>query len=364
MTDHVLNVYDGARYTVMQYVGGQAVPPVPIIGPHNNAGAVHVAWPSAFKLPSGTRVVYASRYTTSWSDVGRWSSTDGVAYSWAGISFAANATEPHGIGPGQVYYDPSRPRPWLMAYARRTAAGSADRIDLADSADGVTWARVGPLLKIDKEYEAAGLVPSNITRANDGTWVLFYHAYRTLDQAVAAFATAPTSVGPFSNKTLIMEPSGVVHAISGGVRLSSTATVTGNVKIKEPYVLRRIGGGGLQIAWPIKQIGQTVYFDDPFLADYSTNSEIAHIARNKVDPSLTVQAADGSWSGIWTGYGMFSGMTIEYTFRVQAPQLAGPWTISKADVPFNPWNRASLMSAENPSCVIEIDDPTACRLDW
>lgn len=352
---YFLNAYDGAKYTIMRYVGRYAVPVAPVIGPANNAGALHVAWPSAFRRASGQHIVYGSRHVDGkWLDVARWISTDGVSYQWAGVALAANETEPNGIGPAQVYYDATRARPWLMVYGRRSAQGTADRLDLADSADGVSWERRGPVLTLDQPYESAGVSPSWVMKLIDGRWALYYHGYPTLSQGVAAVAYADSPVGPFGSKGVLMQPTNVNHAVSSGVRLTSSISVSGAVRVGEPYVLRQMGGGAMQVVWPIRQEGTTVYLDDPLLANYGP-AELAHIARNKVDPSLIRQHSDGTFSGIWTGYGMHEGETAEYTFEVESPSPSGPWTIRKADIPFDAWNLGSLFSAENPTPVVPVD---------
>lgn len=130
----------------------------------------------------------------------------GRAISLYGAVLVANAAEPYGIGPGQVYYDPSTPKPFKMIYLVRNASGTGKRMDLAVSDDGKAWERKGQILATSEVYEAAGFTPSGVTRANDGTWALFYHAYTTLAQGPAVVATAPGSEGPFGNKFVILEP--------------------------------------------------------------------------------------------------------------------------------------------------------------
>ena len=144
--------------------------------------------------------------------------------------------------------------------------------------------------------------------------------------------------------------------MSNGRRLTSTATVHsgGPVRVGEPYVLRILAGGGVQVTLPTRQVGTTVYFDEFLLADYLSGVELAHIARNKIAPSYATQLPDGSWRGIFTGYGLWNDLITEYTFNVEAPQLSGPWTITPGRVSFTPWNLPTLLSAENPTPVVEI----------
>jgi len=350
-----LNASDGSRYTIMRYEGALAVPPVPVIGSSNDGGAMHTAWPSAFKLPSGTTRIYASRYFNGWNDIAVWEATDGLTFSLRGTILTANASEPSGIGPAQVYYDAAAPAPWKMLYAVRNASGTGSKIDLADSTNGLAWTRRGTVLSVTEPFENAGVSPSWVERAIDGTWILFYHTYISLTQGAAAIATAASSGGPFSTKQLIFQPNAIAYTLTNAKQLATTGIVSGTVRLNEPHLIRHMADGGSQIVLPIKQVGTTVYFDAALLADFSTGStELVHIASNKVDPSYARQFSDGSWRGIFTGYGHWLGVMTEYTFKVEAPTLAGPWTASKGPVAFSPWNLATLKSAENPTPLVPI----------
>ena len=352
----ILNGYDGVRYTLMRYEGRDAVPPSSIVGPGNDGGAVHVAWPSAFQVNGSTRVYGSRYYNNQWRDIACWTGPKSGPFAFSGIALTANVNEPNGIGPSQVYFDAAAARPWKMVYLVRNAIGTGHRLALADSADGLAWERRGPVMTASESYEAAGFSPSHVMRDNDGTWALFYQAYQSLTQGPAAIALAPTSSGPFGNKQIIFQPTGITHAVSNGRRLTSTATVNsgGPVRVGEPYVIRLLAGGGLQVTLPTRQVGTTVYFEEFLLADYVSGVELAHIARNKIDPSYATQRPDGSWRGIFTGYGLWSDLITEYTFNVEAPQVSGPWTITPGRVSFNPWNLPTLLSAENPTPVVEI----------
>jgi hypothetical protein len=350
----ILNGYDGVRYTLMRYADGVAVPTTPIVGPQNNGGATHIAWPSAFQIGNTTRVYGSRHYANQWRDIAVWNAQGGQPFTWGGVVLSQWPIEPYGIGPSQVYYDGEAALPWKLIYLVRNSTGSGNRFDLADSADGVAWTRRGAILTASEPYEAAGISPSHVVRANDGTWVLFYQAYQTTTFGPAVIATAPTSSGPFTNKQVIFWPNGIAHAVTGAKRLTITGTVNGPVRIGEPHIIRRMAGGGMQVCLPIKQVGSTVYFDEFLLAEYDSNVQLAHIARNKVDPSYAYQCPDGSWRGVCTGYGHWPDQMTEYTFSVQAPALSGPWTIAPGRVPFSPWNLATLLSAENPTPIVQV----------
>lgn len=357
-TEFVLNAYDGAQYVVMRYIGRDTVPVGPIISRQNNGGASDVAWPSAFKS-SGSYKVFASRFTDGkWQDVALWISADGTSYNFRSVVFSANSSEPHGIGPAQVFYVAGDPRPWRMVYAVRNVNGTADTINMADSLDGISWVRRGPVLSATATYEAGGVCPAWVTRTSSGAWAMFYHAYTSnLSTGFAVVATSDSVNGPFTNKVVIYEPNGAVHAVTGGLRLNNFATVSGTVALGELYIIRRMTGGGLQVIVPTRQVGTTVYFDEPLQANYGeVPSEMAHISRKKVDPSYVYELPDGSWRGIFTGYGHWPGLTTEYTMHMTAPAMVGPWTIVPGKTAFNSWNLSSLLSAENPVPVVNLDE--------
>jgi hypothetical protein len=350
-----LNGSDGQHYSIMRYSkDGFAVPPSPVIGTGNSGGAMHVAWPSAFKLSSGIERVYASRYIGGkWSDIAIWDG-DGESFTLRGVALAANAAEPNGIGPAQLYYDGSDPRPYKLIYAVRNGSGTGSRFDLADSVDGLAFTRQDTVLTASEPFEAAGISPSHVMQASDGTWVLTYSAYTTLASCPAVVATAATSNGPFVNKRVIMSPNGSRPTVTIARRLTSTATLlSGTVALGEPHVLRALpgGGSGMELIVALQQVDGVIYFDHPILGDY-TSADLVHIAASKVDPSYIEQTADG-WRGVFTGFGHFAGVTSEYTFAVASPSLDGPWTISSG-IPFSPWNAATLLSAENPTPLIVV----------
>lgn len=341
------------KYNIVRFVDGVASPPSPIIGPlANNAGAgiVHAAWPSAFKLPNGKTRVYASRHNGSyWSDIGYWESTDGVSFALVGAALAHDATEPYGIGPSQVYFVPGEARPWHMVYVVRNAAQSGTVIALADSETGEagSWTRVGTVLESSEPWEAFGVTPSFVVESSPGTWTLFYQGYRDAMYGPAAIAQASSPKGPFTNKRVIMWPS--QHEMTlNATRFADSGTVTGTVRIGDPYILRTTGA--LEVVTPVRQEGNRVWFDRPLFGTY-VDGEMDHLLKNKIDPSYVQKEPDGTWSGAFTGYGVWQGVLNEYTFRVTAPSIEGPWTIGDG-VPFSPWYPEGLSSTENPAPVV------------
>lgn len=356
----ILNAYEGTRYTLMRYEGREAVPVAPIVGAHNDGGVVNVAWPSAFRFSDGAVRVYASRYyNNQWRDIAYWHAPAGsTTFSFGGIALAANGAEPYGICPAHIYYDATdTANPWKMVYLVRGASGPGNRIDLADSADGLTWTRRGQVFTASQPFEAAGVAPTWVTQQTDGSWAMVYEAYQTLNFTPGAVAVAATSSGPFINQRVIFPPNSTAHTISGGAPRTNTATVTGQVRLGEPHLLRNATSGAIQLVLPTRQEGTTLYFDDPLFDDFSANSELAHIARNKVSPSYIRQAPDGSWTGAFTGYGQWPGVLTEYVFLGAAPTLDGPWEITQAPLPFPPWTAAGRLSTENPAPLIDLPFP-------
>jgi hypothetical protein len=329
---------------------GKASPAQPVIGPTNNGNARHLAWPSAFKLANGKTRVYASRfYDGRWQDLAYWETDDGREYRFGGIALAADATEPHGIGPTQVYIDASSDRPFLMVYLVRNNAETGNVLRLATSRDGLDWIREGTVLEGSEPWEAAGLTPSYVANASDGTWVLFYQGYQTLMFGPAAIATSPSAKGPFTNKRIIFPPNSERLAITDARATTLVGRVQGRVRPGEPYVLR--SQAGTEPITPIRQDGEIVIFDRPLLRDYAPG-EMTHIAAAKVEASYVLETPTG-WRGIFTGYGHYEGLQTEYTFTASAPTYAGPWRVEPSGLAFQPWLPENTGSLENPTPLVD-----------
>jgi hypothetical protein len=353
----ILNGSSGQRYSLFQFSDdGVANPPSPIVDVYNSGGAQHVAWPSGFVLTSGATRIYASRNISGrWSDIAYWSSADGLTYTLGGVALSSAAGEPHGIGPGQVYYDKTEPAPWKMVFLVRDGV-TGTQMHLADSLDGIAWTRRGLVFQTTEVWESGGVSPSWMMRSHAGEIVLFYQAYRSANTGPAAVARAASWGAMFGAKRIIMEPTEKSYQVTNAQRLTTTATVPGAVDIGVPHVMRQNDGMGLEVIVPIRQNGSTVWFDRPLLASYTVNSTLAHVGRKKVDPSFLRQHEDGSWSGIFTGYGQFPGVTSEYTFFVWSPNLETPFVaVAGNGVPFSPWHVGGFASMENPALISPID---------
>jgi hypothetical protein len=345
---------DAGAYRIMRFgPDGFPDPASPVVDDRNMpAETLSVAWPSAIRVESGKVMLFGSRYVNNrWADVALWDSDDGQKFAYRGIVLASAADEPMGIGPGQVFYDASSARPFKMIYlVRDTPVGTTLR--LATSTDGNSWEREHVVMTATEPWEKTGLAPSWVLELSTGEWALFYNAYETVNVAHAAVATAATPAGPFTNKQRILAATQHRVAVLRGKRNSSQIRVAGELRIGEPYVLRADDGSAIEPVVPIKQTGNVVSLSRPLVGDYQS-AELAHIAASKPDASFVREHPDGTFSGIFTGYGHFDGALSEYTFRVRSPSLCGPWAIEPAGLAFHPRTPQLLSSAENPTSIIE-----------
>ncbi len=351
-----------ARYQILRFsADGLAVPPRPVIGAHNNGGAVHVAWPSAFRLADGTVRVYGSRHDGgNWKDVCAWESADGVDFRLVGPVLNYTGNRDNDVSRARVYFARGCPRPFKMVYTDADVP-LATEISLATSNDGLVWRRTGAVCRATESWEAAGITPSAVFEAPGGRWVLVYHAFETLRKGHAAIAFGPSPDGPFGDKAVIMSPIESVAKLTGVKRLANCGTIEGDGEIRmgEPYVLRSLAAQALEPVVPIAREGDTLYFDRPLCTDFGPEAELRHVGFRKVDASYLWETDEG-WAGYWTGHSQFEADALseysfvadalsEYTFVATAPDLAGPWTVEPTGFAFLPWSLEGLRSTENPA---------------
>jgi hypothetical protein len=334
-------------------------PTTPVIhsGNWGPGGVVHVAWVSAFRLADRVRL-YASRYLNDrWNDVAVWESfDDGRTFEFVGVVFNPARGEVHGIGPAPVHHDLASARPWKMIYLVRgnqvSTVGTAFK--LATSADGLSWQAKRRVLTASETYEAFGMSPSYVTRRSNGEWVLFYQAYETQWLGWPVVATAKSAEGPFRNKRIIMQPDGVRHLNGRGSRSRRCITGDfGSVNIGVPHVLRRNDKTAMEVVVPVAQSGHVVDLERRLTKKYDPG-ELVPLTTAKIDPSYATERADGCWDGIFTGYGLFDDIPTEYTFRVHARCLQGPWTPEPTGLAFQPVYPETLLSLENPTPLIDV----------
>jgi hypothetical protein len=350
----------GSEYRVMRLRSdGIADPATPVIhsGNWGPGGVVHVAWVSAFRLVDRVRI-YASRYLNDcWNDVAAWESfDDGRKFEFVGAVLKPARREVHGIGPAQVYHDPASARPWKMIYLVRgdQVNNVGMEFKLAASTDGLFWRQNGTVLTASEAYEAFGISPSYVTCRSNGEWVLFYQAYETQWLGLPVVATAPSSEGPFRNKRVIMQPDGLRHLNVRGSRSRRCVTgISEIVNIGVPHVLRRNDKTAMEVVVPVAQSGLVVHLERPLTKKYGLG-ELVPLTTAKIDPSYATERLDGGWDGIFTGYGLFNDILTEYTFRVHAPCLQGPWTPQPTGLAFQLGYPETVLSLENPTPLIDV----------
>lgn len=306
----------------------------------------HVAWPSAVQVED-ERWLLASGYDgKSWDTILRWVSTDNETFSAKGPWFRADATEPFGIGPAHVMFDPDAREPFTVIYLVRGEAGPGSTIAVATSANGQTWRRHGAVIVQSLPQEAGGLTMSYACQMQDGDWALFYSGYsEDLTHAAALVATGPSLFEPLTKKLVLLEGDNAMTSISA-LQAENTATVGTALEIGMPHLI--IDPVSNELVVPIQQDGSRVWFDRPLLFDHP-DATIASMAASKIDPSYAQQREDGSWRGIMTLYGPQPGVFAEYTAEVSAPELDGKWSFENTGVRFSPWMASTLYSTENPT---------------
>lgn len=316
----------------------------PVIAPP--AGALHVAWPSAIQVGATIRV-YASAYIGGWNVVRLWTSSDGITFTDQGTVFAADTSEPYGVGPAHVTYDPSLATPWSLFYLVRSASGPGPSIAVATSADGITWARQGVVLTASLPEEAGGLSMTYACRRANGDYVMVYHGYSAdHSKGVALIAEASSPTQPFTGKTIVKTFDGFTTTITGSAG-ENTGTVPSGVTVSLGIPLLARAGGTKETIVAKRQDGTRVWFDRPLLNSYSAG-ELHSMARNKVDLSYIREMPDGTWTGIFTVYGPASGVLAEYTTEGAASSLTSPWSYTGTGLRFTPWLPATASSMENP----------------
>ncbi|MCA1396396.1 hypothetical protein [Bradyrhizobium sp. BRP56] len=312
-------------------------------------GVLHLAWPSAIAPDAHTRRLYASAYTTDWFELRLWTSTNEGAWIPQGIAFQSDASEPGGIGPAQVVYEPGAAEPYMIYYLDR----ASKQIKLATSVDGMTFTRHGAVITPSLPEEASGLSISYACRRANGEYVIFYHGYYNNTQnAVALVATADSPHGPFTKKTIIARPDGFASTLSAH-RLNATATADVAVPLGIPLL---VGGGTArqEANVAIKQDETTIWFERPFVFDH-VSDRLVSVSRNKVELSYAQEQPDGSWRGVFSLYNPDPNVASEYTTEGSARSLTAPWSYARTGFRFKPWYRGGENSTENPTPLLSND---------
>ncbi len=340
---------------------GTASPEAPVIGRlagNAGTGIVHVAQPSAIQLSDRVRIFAIRNDGATWSDIAYWDSFDG------GITFgpptaavtAASIGATHGLADPTIYVKGGDASPFKMLFGIRAASAVPEGITLAISTDAASWTVGGTVFaKGTDRWQAGGIVPSYVLQRANGDWIVAMHAYdATLATGVAAYATSSSPDGPFGPAKLMASPyTRQVGKLSGNAGASTGTTNLSSLRLNEPYIALQIGDPSALILTPISQSETTVTFDGPLPVSFF-NASFAHVAAAAIDPSI-IWETGGGWEGIFTAYKALSGTTCEYTVRMIAPSIDGPWTISSKAVAFQPYGPGNhhVNSTENPTPIVD-----------
>ena len=330
---YVANTYGvEGRYRVFEFTAnGHPVRPVSGLS-HSN-----VAWPSAVRIGNRVHVFASVQVGGKWSEIRRWTSVDGAAYVDDGAVFVAGVAEPHGVGPATVTYDGSVFR---IYYLERGISGPGSAIGVARSGDGLSFVRAGTV------YTAAssdgGGLSVSYACIDGGMTYLLLHSYSTdLSTASSVIASAQDPDGVFSRGGELLAKSDM-HGTVTGQAGNSFAQFSGSLTEGRPIVVR----DGNATSYIVKEIkGATVYFDRPLAQTYAS-APFADFMRNKADISFVSKLED-KWIGAVTGYGQFPGLTSEYTSRLSAPEVSGPWVVDGGYF-LSPYFNSGRYSTENP----------------
>jgi hypothetical protein len=302
--------------------------------------------------------VFATRFNGSiWLDIAYWDSFDGgVTFgSPTAIITASGLGATYGLVDATLYYAKGEARPYKLLFGIRQASGIPNTITLADSTDCESFTVQGTVFTQGADtWQASGIVPSFVFQNGASQWVLLLHTYDSSGNGYAAYATATSSAGPFGSATLIASPYTTQTGTLTGTAGQNTATTNiGTVRLNEPYLVWNGTSQSAEIVTPIGQSGTTLTLDLPLHTSYTT-ATFAHVAAKHIDPSYAYPAADGSWRGIFTGYGAIAGLTSEYTLQMTASAFAGPWSIASGKLAFSPFGPGShcVNSTENPSPIV------------
>lgn len=319
------------KYQIFEFTAaGHALRPV--------SGTSEAAWPSAITIGTTTTVYGSELVSGVWSNIRRWTSVSGAAYTDTGAVFTAGAGEPYGIGPATVTYDGSLYR---LFYLIRGSTGPGTSIGLATSTTGTSFTRVGVIYTAGTE--APGGLAVSYACTDDSTSYIVFHGYSTtLTSGTPYLISSTTPSGTYSSPQALLSPSAVGGTVTGTMG-NAFASFTGTMTIGHPTV---VNGTKSEVYIPTETIGSTVYFDRPLDASYSATAD-ADFVKSKADVSFIQKLADGTWTGGVTGYGQFSSVTSEYTARITAPSVTGTWTIGSGYL-LNPYFNSGEKSTENP----------------
>lgn len=332
---------------------GYPSPFKPIIANHNDNGALHVTWASGVLLPNGVTRIYGSRFINNrWQDICVWQipAAGGAAVFMGGaLSIVPGET---GIGPSTLFEVPGDPRPYkIICLSRTPGPGGTEDISkafLASSVTGAagTWQRDGVVVNVDHPWEQNACANFVIWLEDEEKWALF---------SGCGIGFADNIGDVFTDKVQTMFPNGLVHNVLECEPGTNSVRVSGQVRIDEPYfIFNPVSGSGAPI-YPEKQVGDRIYFPTQITADYS-GGKVAHMGRIAYGIKYAWKKQDGTWGAFATCQGMSipenPHLLGEYTVEMEAPAIRGPWSFSKKNIVFKPYNGRMYASCENPAPIL------------
>jgi predicted GH43/DUF377 family glycosyl hydrolase len=320
------------------------------------ASVQHYFQPSAV-IHNGLTHLYVVGYEASpptWR-IHLFTSSDNLRFTHHGVVFNANRDEPHGITQSNVTYDSTRSDPFIMYYVVRGPDGPGRALGVATSEDGYFWTRHGEALVASGSDEAYGISLGYVCRDKRGKWVLWYNAFDTVDlmHTRGKIAMASDPLGPFGEKTVIVEPDGLTFMLSSGNTGNAYGVLSSATRLPlgVPMVIEGVTQKTQEVVTPIRQNGIYVHFERPL--NFTHRNRPLHSAlRNKVLPTYARELPDGTWYGVFTTFGVAPGVNSEYTMEFTAPSLTGPWIASRTGLRFKPWFEQGRFSTENPTPLV------------
>ncbi len=352
---YTISIFDGAAKV--------PVPKWPVIhggtlaSPGGNSGIGpndHVAWPSILELSGGYRIFANRRYNGAWQDIAVWESDNGIDFALTGTAVTLVPGETD-LGPSTVFLDPGSARPFKVMFQSRKP-GDMTGIEMASSITGAagTWQREGSVIDATESWESHSRNPNFVTRHN-GQWALHYSSGDKVSGGGAlAFSNDPG--GPYTNKKMLTEATGIRYSVIHGAAGFSFAEISGQVVLNQPYMIHSggpvEGSGDDEIVFPIYQNGTTTHFDKPLRNTYGKDASLSHFGFFGYALKYATELPDGTWIGYATCQSMMPRLR-EYVAQLKAPAFDGPWTFDNRSVVFPPWDGWHLHSCENPAPLLD-----------
>jgi hypothetical protein len=328
---------------------GYPSPFAPVVSAANSGGASHIAWPSGMRTADGGIRLFGHRHVGgAFSDLGVWEiPPSGGAAEFKGVALSMIEGE-IGIGPSTLFYESGAARPWKIICCSRKPGDDLSQAFLASSVTGAasSWQRDGVVVTVTQPWESNACSNCVVWLPEESKWALF-------SGTAVSFASNIGDV--FADKVQVMFGNGLVHDVIAAPGGPNSATVTGTVRLNEPHCIFNPATGSGAPIYPVKQVGNRVYFDRQLTTDYS-GGKLAHFGRYAYGVKHVWRKADGTFGAYATCQQMTTpenpSILAEYVAEMQAPAIRGPWTFVQRDIVFKPWNGSNYASCENPAPIL------------